>query len=80
MRYVNGATRRASSGFPCHGGGTCIVPPGDTWIVDKNVDLEGPIAVRGSLIWDRNVPDLTLRACGILVRYENKNRTFHSSV
>ena len=68
MNYVAGLTRRASSGFPCHGHGVCTVPDGDTWIVDDNVDLNGPISIHGNLIWDQTIEDLTLRTCGILVR------------
>ena len=43
----------------------CIVPSGETWVLDTSVNV-GALIVRGKLMWDVNVDNLSLRFKHIL--------------
>jgi len=55
---------RAQAG--CASRGHCVVPAGETWVLDSSLDVE-TLTIKGTLTWDTSKDGLELRAGYVLV-------------
>eukprot|EP00440_Ansanella_granifera_P037063 gb/GFBE01040220.1/.p1 GENE.gb/GFBE01040220.1/~~gb/GFBE01040220.1/.p1 ORF type:complete len:1500 (+),score=225.46 gb/GFBE01040220.1/:1-4500(+) len=66
LQHHSGLTKAHRAAVACAAGSHCVVPAGETWLLDSSVQFE-TLTIRGTLEWDTGKDNLELRAGHVLV-------------